>query len=215
MNANLNPMVLNANATKRIRCPGCLRPNQRFTINAGAWCCDGCGWVIELTAAEKKKHTFKSSTIVLANYLFSLGYPVEDLNLERASNFEGVLAGSVVVIDTNPKKDPTLPRRVLEIVVSTYGKEISYDVYAIKFTTKGRKVSQTVYRADDLMKLSADIQTQHEIADLVVNRLGLKPTSSHFDVTEMALKLDVAYAVERLNVADKALADYQKGGRKC
>lgn len=40
---------------KIMHCPSTCRRFMRFTLNAGAWCCEGCGWVKELTKAEAKK----------------------------------------------------------------------------------------------------------------------------------------------------------------
>lgn len=53
---------MNALQTSKImHCPSCYRQHganpMRFTINAGAWCCVGCGWVKEFTKAEAKKFT--------------------------------------------------------------------------------------------------------------------------------------------------------------
>lgn len=215
MNTTLNPMVLNTNATKHIQCPGSCKSRQEFTINAGAWCCRGCGWVIELTESEKKKHTFKSSTFVLANYLMALGYPVVHVVREHKDADSKLMAGTVFMIDTNPTQDPRRNRRVLEVGVETYGNEVSYQFEATKYTLKGKRTGGTTYMCDDLLKLGDDIQTQYEIADLAVNTLGLDMKHHpHFDVKELELKLEVADAVYRLNEADAALAKYQKGGRK-
>jgi hypothetical protein len=214
----MNPMVLNADATKTIRC-ACSEVIPKlhfFNTVSKTWQCYGCGHLVDLTAAETKKFTFKSNTVLLANYLVSLGYPVVDVVLEVKSPGSQLMAGTVVMIDTNPEQDPKKNRRVLEVLVETFGKQINYQFEAIKCTTKGKRSGGTTYLCDDLMKLGDDIQTQYEIADLAVNTLGLDMSSHpHFDVKELELKIEVADAADRLQDASKALDKYQKGGRKC
>lgn len=208
--------VTNPAATKYMRCKGC-KTWQTHTVNADAWCCPACGWVTNFSKPDME--LIRSRTVEFADHLRRIGYPV--LLVEPENKNE---PGMVVLIDTNPKQDPTKNRRLLQIQVelnaATYKKEptVSYTVVAVKYSTKNKKAGSMVYYADDLLQtLGTDLQEQIEIADVAYVYLGLKDLKeSVFDLKRLNLASDVEFAKKQLRDAERDLDAYdeRKGGRK-